>query len=177
MAKKIALDDVSIERLRYLFDYDRETGLATRLVTVATNARVGDVAGSVQSSGHLIVWIDGRSYLVHRVVWAIHYGKWPTDQIDHVNGIKTDNRISNLREATHAENMRNRGMLRSNTSGVIGVCWHKASQKWQAYIRSGFRIWHLGLFDDLDRAAEEVAWWRKTFFGEFAPDHSRSVRA
>lgn len=73
-------------------------------------------------------------------------GDWPTDQIDHINGDKGDNRIANLREATNAENNRNTGAGQANTSGFKGVCWDKAKGKWRAQIEIDGRGAHLGYF-------------------------------
>lgn len=97
--------------------------------------------------------IDAVMFLAHRVIWAIHYGEWPSDQIDHINGVRNDNRISNLRVATNVENQRNMSMNRSNTSGVCGVSWCKARGKWLAYIGVGGRTINIGRFTTIDAAA------------------------
>ena len=96
--------------------------------------------------------IDGVSFTAHRVMWAIHYGEWPSDQIDHINGVRTDNSISNLRVVTNQENGRNKSMRSDNTSGVCGVCWHKGVGKWQARIMIDGRSKHLGFFITFDAA-------------------------
>lgn len=97
--------------------------------------------------------IYGVMFQAHRVIWAIHYGEWPSDQIDHINGVRNDNRISNLRVVTNQENGRNSSMRSDNTSGVCGVCWHKASGKWHAHIMVDGRSKHLGLFPTIAAAA------------------------
>lgn len=73
--------------------------------------------------------------MAHRVIWAIHYGEWPENEVDHINGNKTDNRIENLRIATPSENRCNRGKQRNNTSGYKGVYFNKRSNSWYAEIR------------------------------------------
>jgi hypothetical protein len=98
--------------------------------------------------------VDDRKFSAHRIIWAIHHGYWPRDQIDHINGIRVDNRISNLRVVTHEENQRNSSMKRNNTSGVTGVSWNKLRSKWMARIMIDGRYRHLGSFDTLDAAAE-----------------------
>ena len=98
--------------------------------------------------------IDGSTYFAHRIVYALHYAEWPTDQIDHINGVKTDNRISNLRVVTNQENHRNSPMRRDNSSGVTGVYLHKDTGKWYAGITVGGKFKKLGLFDTLEEAAE-----------------------
>jgi len=79
-------------------------------------------------------------------------GAWPPDQIDHVNGVRTDNRIENLRSVTHAENGRNQAIPRNNTSGVMGVARRTRGKKWHAQIKVGGKQIHLGSFDDKDEA-------------------------
>lgn len=107
----------------------------------------------VHSSGYLTGKIDGSIYKAHRVAWAIYHGEEPTDQIDHINGIKADNCISNLRVVTNQENHRNSPRLRNNTSGVTGVSWNKKKQKWQALVMVNGRHKYLGCFDILEEAA------------------------
>lgn len=97
--------------------------------------------------------IGGMYFEAHRVIWPIHYGEWPSDQIDHINGVRNDNRISNLRVVTAKENRRNASMRSDNTSGVCGVYWHKAGGKWHARIMVDGRSKHLGLFTTFDAAA------------------------
>lgn len=103
--------------------------------------------------GYRIGVIDDLRFKAHRVIWAIHYGEWPIDQIDHINGVRDDNRISNLRVATRQENGRNASMYRSNTSGVCGVHWRKANGKWTAQITIDGRVKHLGYFTTIEAAA------------------------
>ena len=86
------------------------------------------------SSGYLRGRFEWVEILAHRVVWLIHYGRWPADQVDDINGIKTDNRIENLREATRSENLRNTSAYSNNTSGYKGVSFHKSNGKWRAII-------------------------------------------
>ena len=91
-------------------------------------------------------------YSAHRVGWAIYFGECPVDEIDHINGICSDNRIKNLRSVSRSENMKNQKLRLRNTSGVCGVHWHSAKGKWQAYITSQGKNIHLGYFTDKDDA-------------------------
>lgn len=104
------------------------------------------------SIGYLSVRLLGCVYLVHRLVWALHYGRWPTCQIDHINGIKTDNRVSNLRDVTCAVNQRNKMMRSNNVSGFTGVYWNKISRKWQAAVRINSKGFNLGGYEDINDA-------------------------
>jgi len=104
-------------------------------------------------SGYKIGAVSYKTLKAHRVAWAIHYGEWPSDHIDHINGITDDNRIVNLRVVTNQENMRNKSMRLSNTSGFTGVYWHKPNGRWQARINVNGRGKSLGLFDTIEEAA------------------------
>lgn len=108
---------------------------------------------ATNANGYRVGRIDGMGFRAHRVIWALHHGEWPSDQIDHMNGVKADNRIVNLRAVSHSENMRNQSMSKNNTSGVTGVYWHKAARKWVAQILVDGCAKYLGLFDTIAEAA------------------------
>lgn len=80
----------------------------------------------------------------HRVAWVLMTGKWPDGEIDHDNGIRTDNRWVNLKDVTSVQNGRNQGIKSSNTSGYTGVSWHASSRKWRASIRVDGKLISLG---------------------------------
>ena len=96
--------------------------------------------------------IFGKAYLAHRVVWVMVHNEWPADQIDHINGVKNDNRIENLRVVTNGENSRNLPKRADNTSGHMGVRWHKKALKWTAQITVNSQQVHLGVFTKKDDA-------------------------
>ncbi len=102
--------------------------------------------------GYLAVRVFGKAYKVHRVIWAFHYGEWPSGQIDHINGDTTDNRIENLRCVDNVENGRNRKVGINNTSGMMGVCWHKRRLAWQVSVKVNGKRNYYGYFDDIDEA-------------------------
>jgi hypothetical protein len=93
------------------------------------------------------------SYLAHRLAWAFVNGEFPKSDIDHVNGIKTDNRIENLRLATRSENQCNRGKHANNKSGFKGVNWNQSVKKWAARCMVNGKRTHIGYFDDVALAA------------------------
>lgn len=95
----------------------------------------------------------GAPFRAHRIVWAMTTGSWPKEQIDHINGDKTDNRFANLREATDLQNRRNMKRPHTNKSGVCGVCWHKGDQKWVVQISHAGKRIRLGGFASLSDAA------------------------
>ena len=110
-------------------------------------------AGTSCKHGYIAVSINKKFYLAHRLVWLMESGAWPEHEIDHVNGIRSDNRISNLRECTRQENCRNTGMRSDNKSGHCGVWWDARRGRWQAYIKSGPKRVSLGRFDSFEEAA------------------------
>jgi hypothetical protein len=152
--KKIS--DIAYLRNRLL--YDPETGkLFWRDYAEMSCSWRAKLAGkeaftATNRSGYHIGCIDRKGFLSHRVAWAIHFGEWPEGGIDHINGIRDDNRIHNLRVATQKDNSRNAAMPINNTSGVTGVSLHKDTGKWQAKIMVDRRYLHLGLFSDIEEA-------------------------
>ncbi len=119
--------------------YDAETGLFTR-------KKDGKAVGWVANRGYTKIRFDGKSYEAHRIAWLLHYGVKPENQIDHINHIRTDNRILNLRDVTQAENHRNMSKAKNNKHGVTGVVWHKRSKRWQAQISVDGKNTYLGSF-------------------------------
>lgn len=133
------------KRLRDVLSYDPETGLFTWLVKVTKYTRVGTTAGGVHSSGYRIVCVDSVLHRGHRLAWFWVTGNWPAHPIDHRNGVKHDNRFSNLREVSHQVNCQNlQGAQANNRSGYLGVCQHGSS--WRAQIKLNGRRIVLGSF-------------------------------
>jgi len=156
---------VTKERLRELFDYSDETGLFTRLVSVARRpeARAGYVLNGCQNNGYMRVMVDGKSCLLHRLVFA-YKGIEINGQVDHINGDRQDNRFKNLRVVSHAENGRNTKLPVTNKSGVMGVCWDSNNGKWYAQIKFDGVTHFLGRFDDLNEA-KKVRFEKEREFG------------
>ena len=117
------------------------------------NARYsGKEAGAVDiCSGYRSLSIDGRSYRAHRLIWLLLYNEAPI-QVDHINGRRSDNRATNLRSVTPAENARNMRKTSRNTSGVVGVSWNSRYRKWYAAIKVNHRTTHLGCFSNIEEA-------------------------
>lgn len=130
----------------------------------------GKIAGAVSQHGkrgapvfYRRIRVFGRDHYAHRLAWMYMYGQWPgKNEIDHINGDTLDNRIDNLRKATHAQNGHNTGLRRNNTSGVKGVSWSAERNRWFASITVNGKIVALGRFDEFEdavaarRAAEVI---------------------
>ncbi len=126
-------------------------------------------AGSLHPSGYRCVTINQRWYLEHRIVWFYVRGEYPSFDLDHINGIKSDNRIDNLRPCNDSQNQGNARMIGvRNTSGFRGVCFDKKSGKWQAGIRMGDRACYLGQYDRIENAAQAYLLAAAINWGEFA---------
>ena len=140
--------DITLERAREVFHYDENTGALTWAMRPAFRCHIGDIAGGIDNKGYCSVKIDGKSYKHHRLIWFLTIGAWPSGEIDHINGIPTDNRWANLREATHAQNMQNqRRAMKKNSSGFLGVSRRKdRKDSWRAQIEVNGKNKSLGCF-------------------------------
>jgi hypothetical protein len=136
------------ERLKELLTYDPDTGDFFWNVDKSRVAKEGQkCSGKSTSTGYLRIGIDGKRYLTHRLAWLYIHGKFPLNDLDHINRIRTDNRLCNLREATRAENLQNR-------SNVKGVYWHKRAKKWLAQIKANKKHFYLGLHENFEDARQ-----------------------
>lgn len=156
------------DRVRSLLIYNGETGQFIRRVSTAPRAVAGSVAGDVDSKGYWRLRVDGRRYLAHRLVWFYVHGVWPKDEIDHINGIRTDNRIENLREASRFENKRNTGAHCDSRSRHKGVSFHAPSKRWRARIHMNGEEHWIGVFDTPEDAAAAYRDVSAEHFGEFS---------
>lgn len=142
--------------LKRQLHYDHETGIFTRLVTNSSLVKVGDIAGSLTDKGYFRIMVDSKSYRAHRLAWLYITGGFPIEQIDHINGVKTDNRLINLRDVTNRQNIQNqrKATLQNKSSGLLGVSWHKASNKWRSAITNNGKTVFLGYFINKNEAHE-----------------------
>ena len=132
-------------RPRHHFDSDRG-------MNVSNSSYAGNEAGSLHV-GYVEIGINNTTYRAHRIIWKLMYNEDPEDTIDHINGDRTDNRLCNLRKATHLENSQNVvNLKKNNKSGFVGVCWYEKSGKWRATLTYKGDTMHLGLFETAHEA-------------------------
>lgn len=154
--------------LRKELNYDPNSGLFTRATTTRANSVAGSVACSLHArTGYRCVLAHKRRYQAHRLVWLYVYGRWPTSQIDHINLDKSDNRLSNLREATASENMMNTHKNSRNTSGHRGVSWNQKAKRWEARTVLAGKSVYLGAFTDKSDAVDAYQSYVQVAHGPF----------
>lgn len=162
---------ITQEYLKEVLNYNSETGIFTWKVRKGVRGKVGAVTGTLSKyRGYLDIKIDGVLYPAHRLAWLYVYGKMPDNLIDHIDCDRVNNRISNLREATHSENLRNTGRTVVNTSGFKGVSLHKMTGKWQARVGVNRTRKYLGLFDTPEEAFIAYQAAAQELHGEFYRD-------
>jgi hypothetical protein len=166
----------TFERVNALLSYDAATGVFIWRVrpetygqTIGTNVKfAGRVAGGFNSRGYRQIPINAKPIVAHRIAWLLVTGEWPDREIDHINGIKDDNRFENLRLATRAQNASNKGRTSRNTSGFKGVQWDSRNKKWRALITVNNRQIFLGRHNDIEAAKAAYANAAIKYHGEFA---------
>ena len=163
-----ALLEVFETALRERLVYDAETGVITwckpdraRFATLNAyrtwSTRFGGKpAGRIRTDGYIGIRITLGSkttvLLAHRVAWFLSYGCWPSGQVDHINGVRVDNRLHNLRDVTAEMNRRNMKCNRRSKTGVSGVTWSKHANRWLVRVNFGGKTKNLGYYHDFDSA-------------------------
>jgi HNH endonuclease/AP2 domain len=157
---------MNIDVLKSLLRYDPETGLIYWIAKGKGKIKK-KAAGTLLHSGYLGICIGLKRWQAHRIAWALHHGDWPKDQVDHINGVKIDNRACNLREATNSQNGKNLKLSKANKTGIAGVCWNKKHQSYRAYIKVEHKAMYLGTYKNLDDAAKARRNAEDKYFGEW----------
>jgi hypothetical protein len=178
------MEKITADRAKQLLIYDPVSGVLTRkerprsdfsslnAFAVWNSRNAGNQITAIDEEGYVFACLDGCRYRAHRIIWLMVHGRWPT-VIDHQDGCRSNNALSNLREVTVRENNRNRGIRSDNTSGVPGV--YKRGERWQASIRCDGKSRSLGFFDTIQQASDA----RKAAEAKlgFHPNHGRVVQA
>lgn len=146
--------------IREYLEYDPETGDLFWKVTRGKRGVKGKKAGCKTSDGYVHVTLAGKTYMAHRLAWFIYYEKWPNKYLDHKDGIKSNNKINNLREASNSENCRNKPKK--------GYYWDDSRKKFCATIMVNYKKSHLGYFDTEEEARKAHVEAMEKYHGEFA---------
>lgn len=134
--------------------YEDDSGIFTWLTSMKGRLS-GRQAGAIDKDGYRIICFKGRMFKAHRLAWFMVYGYLPKETIDHINRVRDDNRISNLRLATMLEQGRNKKVPKNNTSGHVGVTWSSSSKKWLSQLCFNKKTHYVGLFSDIEMAVME----------------------
>ena len=154
--------------------YDPQTGLLwwTKLGTSSGPRRDLNYPAGRNKDGYLMIDLNTNNIKsttrLHRVAWFLHYDVWPKKYLDHINNVRDDNRIVNLREATSFENQGNQKVREGGSSRYKGVSWNKKSCKWVAQIRKNSKVIHLGYYHNEEEAALTYNKAALEYFGEYA---------
>lgn len=140
------------ERLLEVLRYNKSTGLFTWRANLSRN-RKGERAGTITSNGYVRIGIDGMQYGAHRLAILYVTGQWPECEVDHKNGVKTDNRWRNLRDVSTSVNQHNRVQPNRGRTLPLGVTLHKATGKFQAAMFADKKYNYLGLHDTPEKAS------------------------
>ena len=123
-------------------------------VPTATQIKVGRQFGTYDRYGYRRGALKGKIYQEHKLIWLYYYGEWPTLQVDHLNGIRDDNRVENLRIVTNQENQFNRKSVKGSSSKYKGVSWYKPYGKWLVNYTLNRKKYFVGYFEDEVEAAK-----------------------
>lgn len=157
---------LSVQKVLSAVSYDPATGHFTWKAAISNRVKVGKQTGTIdRSTGYRQVRLFGHMCYEHRLAWFVTYGEWP-GVIDHINGDKLDNRISNLRDASHSQNMANR---RSKNPLGRGVQRNRSGKRYEARIKIDGRLTYIGAADTAEAAQKLYRDRAKEVFGEFTP--------
>ena len=141
------------EYLKSILKYNETTGTFTWIVAMGVRGVVGGTAGSTRKDTKYVnIQIDQKAYKAHRLAWLYMYGMFPKNEIDHINHDRSDNRISNLRDVTIKDNMKNLPLYSINSSGKMGVNRRKGTSSWVAYININKKRIHIGSYTTKEEA-------------------------
>lgn len=161
---------ITQKELKEIVEYNEDTGIFTWKVDKG-RAKKGDIAGSPHNNGYKQIRINKKLHLEHRLAWIYVYGKPPKNDIDHINGVRTDNSIKNLRECTRHQNLCNRTVKVKSKSGIKNVCWHKQNQTWMVKIQVKGKHIHIGCFKDIELAELVAIEARIKYHGIYTKDY------
>ena len=159
--------NLPIETLKNKLSYNPNTGIFTRNC-VMPGSSIGSVCGTLKPSGYIVLCVDRTFFRAHRLAWFYYYGEWPIGDVDHINRNRSDNRISNLREASRSDNICNSSKRSDNKTGVRGVSFNPRSKNYTVKIEKSGCVFVQHGVKDLDKAKQIAEGFIKQLHGEFA---------
>jgi hypothetical protein len=166
------------ERLKEVLHYDPATGVFTHIRACCANRKRGAIAGSYDQNGYRKTIIDGKTHSVHRLAWLYMFGSFPTQEIDHINRVRDDNRIANLRDVPRTVNQNNKGPIATPQRGAvprrqprevsIGAYENGKTGKWRSQITRNKKYVYLGVFQTQAEATAAFLEARAAFDDEVA---------
>lgn len=162
------------EELHKRYIYNPEDGTLVYRIKLGRRSK-GSLVGKQHNQGHLCTTIDKKYASLHRIIYTMHFGQIPAGyHVDHIDGDKTNNRVSNLRAVPAVENMRNKPHQKNNTTGVMGVYYDQRYKRWYAKISIMGKLLHLGTFKDKKDAIEARSLAETQY--SFHPNHGRVLQ-
>ena len=143
-------------QIKHLLHYHPESGVFRWRFCTSSHIKPWDIAGTLRND-YLAISISNKKHYAHRLAWLYMTGNWPEQQIDHVDGVKSNNAWSNLREATNKQNNENQSIKSNNKSGFRGVHFDDKSQKWRAMVGNNGKSIHVGWFTSAEDAGKAAA--------------------
>ena len=166
---------ITLEELRHIMSYDTDSGIFTWTNPTSNRVKAGSQALCKDAYGYVVIRLKGRLYKAHRLAWFYVYGHMPTEDIDHINGIRDDNRIANLRVATSQENNRNKKIQKNNTTGFIGVSYKPDVGKYRATITVNKTTIHIGYYSTPEEASKAYQIKAAELFGEYKHESNNNL--
>lgn len=155
-----------MDSIKKRIEYCKDTGIF-RWISGFHKSKTGTVAGCLYNNGYLVISIEGKRYLAHRLAWYFVYGEMPKNQIDHINGVRTDNRIENLRDVTSRQNHSNR--IRHQSGHLVGANYCNKQKRWIGRIGIGKKIISLGYFEN-EKTAHQAHLIAKLMIDQIDPN-------
>ena len=149
--------ELTCDYLKSVLNYNPDSGVFTRKKRTSNSVAIGDVAGGVNSIGYVTISLLNKRFSAHRLAWMYMNGSMPNGEIDHINRVRDDNRICNLRDVTSKQNSRNTGLSNRNTSGYKGVSYDKKRELWTATMSINGKSTYLGASTSPEGAAEKYS--------------------
>ena len=145
---------ISQSELKSVLSYDPDTGIFRWLARVSIRISINKIAGSSNGNGYIRLKIYGVKYHAHRLAFLYMTGSFPPDEVDHIDGDRSNNRWGNLRSVSHGDNCKNQRPREKAIQAPVGVHWDRSRSKWMASIKLAGGSKHLGRFDEISDAIE-----------------------